>query len=338
MNETVLAALDLSIGYGRGREAVRRVFSGINCGIHRGELVSLIGPNGIGKSTLLRTLGGLHPALAGSVVLCGREIHEYPSNQRAEKLGLVLTDRVRAGSMKVRSLVALGRYPHTPWSGALGRKDWEAVEASLGMTALEDLAGRYFSELSDGEKQKVMLARAIAQEPTVLILDEPTAFLDLPGRIEVVGILKKLTRDKDVAVLLSTHDLDLALKTTDRLWILSEGVFASGAPEDLVLNGSLGKAFHGRGLSFHPAEGQFVMHEGHGTVVYVSGKGLEAVWTKRALERDGYSVEEGEQEPCVRVGPGEKGGVHWCLRAGDETFSGTDILSLVSTLQKKIRP
>lgn len=333
MHETVLQGENLSVGYHTGRGSTKAVFSGIDCRVRRGEMVNLIGPNGIGKSTLIRTLGGLQPPLAGRAVLCGRNIHEYTAMERAVKIGLVLTDRVRVGAMKVRSLVALGRYPHTPWSGSLGRKDREAVEASLEMAGLADLADRFFSELSDGEKQKVMLARAIAQEPRVLILDEPTAFLDLPRRIEVLSILKRLTRQNDIAVLLSTHDLDLALKTADRLWVLSRESLASGAPEDLVLNGALERTFSGHGLTFNTAEGQFVMQEPHGTRVFLSGEGVEAAWTKRALERDGYTVESGPGEPLVRV---EGTPAVWSAVIGGETFPCKDIFELVSTLRRRL--
>ena len=338
MNGTVLAGEGLSIGYTHRRGIIRVVFEPVDCGIRCGEMVNLIGPNGIGKSTLLRTLGGLLPPLGGVVRLGGRNIHEYNSIERAARLSLVLTDRVRVGSMRVRSLVALGRYPHTSWSGNLRREDTEAIEAALEMTGLSGLSGRYFSELSDGEKQKVMLARAIAQEPVVLILDEPTAYLDLPRRIEIVSILKKLTRNNNIAVLLSTHDLDLALKTADRLWILSRDSFVTGAPEDLVLNGCLEKAFSGHGLTFDSREGQFVTHEPHGTDIFLSGDGLESIWTRRALERDGYTVHFGPGEPGVRIETSPAGEVSWVLEAFGNSYNYGSILSLVDGLRDIVQP
>lgn len=334
MNRVLLSAENLAIGYSQGHRVLRTVLDGVSCSVRPGELVSLIGPNGIGKSTLLRTLGGLQTPLKGKVCLCERDIHEFTAMDRATKIGFVLTDRVRVGSMKVKSLVALGRYPHTPWSGALGKKDRAAVDASLEMTDLAGLADRYFSELSDGEKQKVMLARAIAQEPKLLILDEPTAFLDLPRRIEVVRILKRLTRQSDIAVLMSSHDLDLALKTSDRLWIMSRNALTSGAPEDLVLNGSLEQAFSGHGLIFNTAEGQFVTHEPHGTVVYLSGGGVETAWTRRALERDGYSVETGIGDPLVRVGAAADGKkLQWTLHINGDSRVFETIFDLISSLR-----
>ncbi|MBN2050650.1 MAG: ABC transporter ATP-binding protein [Spirochaetales bacterium] len=330
----VLRAEELTVGYQRGPKVQREVMAGISCTLSLGEMVALIGPNGIGKSTLLRTLCGLQPAQRGKVFLRNRDIREFSTQERAVELSVVLTQRVQAGSLRVFSLVGLGRYPHTPWRGALGKRDREVVEEALRMTDTLPLAHRCVSELSDGERQKVMLARALAQEPTVLVLDEPTAFLDLPRRVEIVGILKKLTREKGIAILLSTHDLDLALKTADRLWLMSEAGLSAGAPEDLVLNGTLEHTFSGHGLVFNPADGQFVLHEGHGKPVYLSGEGIEALWTRRSLEREGYSVLAGIGRPTVRVERSAEEQTFWVVEVDGSTVACRTILDMIIALRQ----
>ena len=168
----------------------------------------------------MRTLAGLQKPLAGEVFLEDRDLHGLTESERARLLGLVLTERVDVGNLSAYALVALGRYPYTGWDGSLSPADEEVVRWAIDAVGARDLAARSVGELSDGERQKVMIARALAQEPAVLLLDEPTAFLDLPRRVEIVQLLRRLVGDSDRAVLLSTHDLDLALRCADRLWLL----------------------------------------------------------------------------------------------------------------------
>ena len=301
MTATILQTSGLCIGYAPKRRPRIAVAADIGVELLKGELVCLLGPNGAGKSTLMRTLAGLQKPLAGEVLLKDRDLHGLTESERARLLGLVLTERMDVGNLSAYALVALGRYPYTGWDGRLSSEDEEVVRWAIDAVGARDLAARSVGELSDGERQKVMIARALAQEPAVLLLDEPTAFLDLPRRVEIVQLLRRLAgdRDRDRAVLLSTHDLDLALRCADRLWLLpQDGPLQTGAPEDLVLSGAFQQAF--ADVEFDPAIGSFhLAQEPEGSVGLV-GEGLHALWTARALERAGFSVAE-DAPMCVEI-------------------------------------
>lgn len=295
----MLQACDLGIGYAPRRGPRLEVALHLDAHLLAGELVCLLGPNGAGKSTLMRTLAGLQKPLAGAVFLKGRNLHGLSERARARRLGLVLTERIEVGNLAAYALVALGRYPHTGWAGRLSPADEAVVRWAMDAVGARHLAGRSVGELSDGERQKVMIARALAQEPAVLLLDEPTAFLDLPRRVEVLQVLRRLAGDRDRAVLLSTHDLDLALRCADRLWLLPpNGPLQIGAPEDLVLSGAFQRTF--ADVEFDPALGSFhLAREPEGEVGLV-GAGLHARWTARALERAGFRV-AADAPMCVEL-------------------------------------
>ena len=246
----LLAARDLSVGYaGRHR---RVVLSRLSLTIEPGQLVVMLGPNGAGKSTLLRTLTGMLPPLAGEVEIAGRSLKALSAKQLARRIGVVLPERVMPGMLSAYDLVALGRYPHTGWSGGHRSRDDEIIRRAMSSVGISHLSRRDVTELSDGERQKVMIARALAQEPKLLILDEPTAFLDLPGRVDVMSLLGRLPHraDSAAAVLLSTHDLDLALRTADQVWLLDRrGGMQTGKPRDLLQDGAFEIAFESDELS-----------------------------------------------------------------------------------------
>ncbi len=287
----VLQIENLMIGYPQGRDK-KIVAQDINVDLHSGELVCLLGPNGAGKSTLMRTISGSQQPLAGQVFLEDQLIHSLTARQLSKKLSLVLTERVHAGMLTAYEVVALGRYPHTNWAGKLTSKDHEIIQWSIDMTGANELAGRTLGELSDGERQKIMVARALAQEPEIMILDEVTAFLDLPRRVEIMQLLRKLAHETEKAILLSTHDMDLALRSADRIWLLPKGgQLHVGAPEDLVLNGTFEKAFTSEGVSFNRFSGSFQMQKSSEQPVQLIGEGEEAAWTRRALEREGFAIQ-----------------------------------------------
>ncbi len=301
--DALLEARTLSVGYRQSGPHPRPVVEGVNVEMKRGELICLLGPNGAGKSTLIRTLCGMQAPLAGKVLLAGEPLEKLSAREVARRMSLVLTERVAVGLMPVATLVALGRHPYTRWRGRLSPEDREAVWHAMTDAGIETLAYRPVCELSDGERQKVMIARALAQEPQVMILDEATAFLDLPRRVELMHLLRRLTRTKRRAILLATHDLDLALRCADRLWLLPlGGPLQQGAPEDLVLDGTFGGAFAGEGVQFDPGSGAFSLQETKRGSVALRGGGISAMWTYRALERAGYRVTpEGETPVGVDV-------------------------------------
>ncbi len=225
-----------------------------------GELTVLLGPNGAGKSTLLRTVAGLLPALGGSAALHGTDLLSLAPASRARRIAVVLTERVEAGLLTARQLVALGRHPHTGAGGTLRAADHTAVDDALAAVRAEHLAGRRVGRLSDGERQRVLVARALAQDPELLLLDEPTAFLDAPSRVSVTGMLQRLARERGMVVVASTHDVELALRVADRAWLLDRTAgIRSGRPAELVADGAVGRAFDSDELSFDPAAGTFVM-------------------------------------------------------------------------------
>jgi iron complex transport system ATP-binding protein len=285
----LLRTNDLQTGYHSGGKRI--VVSGAlpELELQPGRLICLLGPNGSGKSTLLRTLAGLQPALNGTIDVPGIEVHK-PA-ELARKISLVLTDRVRGNNLTVQSLIELGRYPYTGWLGVLDEADKAAVEWAIGATGIGALRDRKVHTLSDGESQKMMLARALAQDTPILMLDEPTAHLDLPSRIRLMRLLHQLAGQTRKAILLSTHELDLALQVADVVWLLEAGGrLHQGAPEDLVLNGVFEAAFAEDNIVFDKEAGVFVIHAAPGKPVLLTGGGIAFFWTQRALRRAGFTV------------------------------------------------
>lgn len=262
--------------------------------ISAGRLICLLGPNGSGKSTLLRTLAGLQPALGGRVEIQGQ--WGLSSTGLAKKISLVLTDRVGGNNLDVSSLVALGRYPWSGWLGGLQETDKTAIDRAVAAAGIGELLGRKVFTLSDGENQKVMLARALAQDTPILMLDEPTAHLDLPSRIRLMRLLHRLARELDKGILLSTHELDLALQVADEVWLLEAGGvgatagFHKGTPEDLILTGIFEAVFAREDVVFDRAAGVFRIPPEGQVQIRLEGEGVEAYWTRRALQRAGFSV------------------------------------------------
>jgi iron complex transport system ATP-binding protein len=306
MNESipVLSALNLTIGYTSRKQAGRVVAESLTIDLWPGQLVCLLGPNGAGKSTLMRTLAGLQPPVNGIIKLGEQSITDVSPAQLARSLSLVLAERVEAGNLRVRELVTLGRTPYTGWLGRNTQDDIDKVEAALRMTDTLQYQARRVDQLSDGERQKVMLARALAQDTDLILLDEPTAHLDLPNRVEMMLLLHQLTRQTRKAILLSTHELDLALQAADRLWLLAPGGrLATGAPEDVVLSGHFEATFtqsNARaGFYFDRETGSFAIHaDGSGPAITLTGEAGLVFWTRRALQREGFRVNQTATSEC----------------------------------------
>lgn len=289
----LLQTEDLSIGYSSPRRPARVVAAHLNLHLKRGELVCLIGANGTGKSTLMRTLCGLQRPLAGRVVVGGEDLHTLPLERIATHLSIVLTERAPLGAVDGYTLVSLGRTPHLAWHGRHTEADQARIRWALEAVGGWHLADQLVDEVSDGERQKLFIARALAQETPLMLLDEPTAFLDLPRRVEITRLLRRLAHESGQAVLLSTHDLDLALRSADRLWLIAAGgQIQCGAPEDLVLQGALARAFQAEGVEFDVSSGTFRLAHPRGAEIAVIGSGLRAEWLRRALVRVGYTPTE----------------------------------------------
>jgi iron complex transport system ATP-binding protein len=333
--DPVLTANDISIGYVHGRHRTEVIAEHLSVSLFPGELVCLVGPNGSGKSTLLRTLAGIQKALSGEIRIMDAEIGAQGPRSVARFLAVVLTEPVNAGLMTAEAIVSLGRYPHTGWSGRLSSKDRGAVHWAMETVGATALAHRRCSDLSDGERQRVMIARALAQEPQIMIMDEITAFLDLPRRVEIMGLLRNVTRDHGKAAILSTHELDLALRIADRIWLLEPGgTLHVGAPEDLVLSGVFERTFRGRGLTFDSRRGSFQFQSPHRCAIRVTGEGPYAFWTAHALEREGFGPGPDSLEPVAHVEVNE---CHWRTHVNGEIHEHASVYDLLCFLRAKFQ-
>ncbi len=256
----LLRTMELVLGYA-GRKQKKVISSVLNLVLHPGELVALIGKNGTGKSSLIRTLTGLQKPLSGTILICGKKLNHLSARQLATCMSLVLTDKVSVQQLTVNHLVEMGRYPHTGWFGRLNTKDKELVNQALEWVGTLPFAKHYVGELSDGEQQRVMIARALAQDTPLLFLDEPTAHLDISSKIEVMSLLKRLTVAVKKTVLLATHQLDLALRIADKLWLLqTDGSIICGTPQELGNSGVLTKIFASEYMDFNSKTLTLEMH------------------------------------------------------------------------------
>lgn len=287
----------LRTGYTERRRSVV-ISPDLSLSILPGEIVMLMGPNGSGKSTLMHTMAGLLPPLAGEVELGEKPLSSLTMKEVARQLSLVLTERIPAGNMDVWEVVTIGRYPYTGFRGVLSAEDKRICEEALTTCRLTELRERIFDTLSDGEKQRVMIARALAQETPLILLDEPTAHLDLPSRLEVTTMLRTLAHKLGKSILISTHELDLALGWADTIWLLDRsGAITAKAPEDLILDGDIERVFGDPRLRFDQERGEFSIAEEPGQQIHLTGEGLRYSWTCRALHRLGYGIISGDLPP-----------------------------------------
>ncbi|MBL7842609.1 MAG: ABC transporter ATP-binding protein [Cyclobacteriaceae bacterium] len=272
----------LAIGYRTG-STQNTLLENLNLIVRKGELICFMGPNGIGKSTLIRTLAGLQSSISGRVFT-----HQQDLKPGIEKsISLVLTDRITAVNMTVQELVTYGRYPYLDWNLKLTAEDNNIIQQAIAQTHIENLAQKKLYELSDGQMQMAMIARALAQDTPVLLLDEPTAHLDLNNRVEIMNLLRNLAHHSGKGILVATHELDLALQTADTIWLTGKNKnILTGIPEDLVLNGSFDDIFQFKGFDLKTGK---VFHEAwRGISIALIGEGYEYLWTKNALERNGF--------------------------------------------------
>ena len=286
----VLEARGLAVGY-RGEA----VLKDLDFACEAGRFVSLLGPNGVGKTTLLRTLSRHLPALAGEVFVMGRPLAEYRALDLARIMAVVLTEKITPPLLTVREFVALGRYPHTGYLGHLREHDRERVAASLAAVRAGHLAERQFSDLSDGERQKALIARALAQEPRLLFLDEPTIHLDLKHRIEVMAILRELCRERGITVLASLHDVDVAAKVSDRVLLVKDkGISAGGSPETVLDAAAVSRLYDMDQAVFDSALGGLeILARGHRGRAFVAGGMGHAASVCRMLAKKGFTLAAG---------------------------------------------
>ena len=298
--EKAIQAQALTIGYSdnKGKKVVQR---NVNLTLYGGEVTCLLGLNGAGKSTLIRTLCGFQPPLEGNVLLRGKSLDKYSQNEFAREVGVVLTDRTNAGGITVYDLVSLGRHPYTGFFGNLKPSDHKIIEESLQAAGIAHKSTNYVSELSDGERQKVMIAKVLAQQCPIIILDEPTAFLDITARIETMVLLRRLAKEQNKAIVLSTHDIDSAIGMADTLWLLSKGKdVRSGSPEDLIMDGTMGEFLSKENIVFDSATGKLTATVQQIRHIGVTGDFNTAYWVGNALVRNGFTPSS-EQKDGINI-------------------------------------
>jgi len=332
----LLEARRLTVGYGGPRGGGCPVLRDVDLRLKPGELVGLFGANGSGKSTLLRTLAGLQRPLAGAIRLGGRGADAFSPRQRARMVSVVLTGHHAVPRTRVDQLVAIGRHPYTNWTGLLTDADRAAVDDALRSTRMDHFKDRTLDRMSDGERQRAMIARAVAQNAPSMLLDEPTAFLDLPGKAEILRLLRDLAHERGLAILLSSHDLSFLLRVADRCLVMDgAGAIHDGAPEDLVLDGTIGRVFDRPGVRFNEDSGLMEIDRPSRGSVALQGSGRARSWTAGALGRRGFAVNPPTGPPVAEVDVDVRGGsTRWILRAGSERTEARSIAELLERLEE----
>lgn len=258
MNGETIRLENLSIGYKEKGKTSKCIARNIDAVLHRGELTFLLGANGAGKSTLMRTMTGFLAPLGGHVIIEGKYMNLFSNRELAKRIGVVLTERPELGQMTVNDLVGMGRSPYTNFMGKLSNEDAVIVRKALELVGMSEFCERMADTLSDGERQKAMIAKALSQETPIILLDEPTAFLDFPSKVEIVLLLRKLAHEERKTIFLSTHDVELALQMADNLWLMKRGdSLKTGTPRELADAGVLNHFFRGDNFLFDAKDMRF---------------------------------------------------------------------------------
>jgi iron complex transport system ATP-binding protein len=280
----------LSVGYHHGKKT-DCVATHLNATMRQGELVCLLGANGAGKSTLLRTICNFQPLLSGQITIQGQSLTHLSEKEISRMISVVLTDRIVVPNATIYELVSYGRSPYSGLFGRLTHRDKQIINKAIEQCGISHKKDALLSSISDGERQKAFVAKALAQDTPIIILDEPTAFLDLPARVEIIQLLRQIASHAGKSVLLSTHDLDLALQMADHLWLLPQGgPLITGSPEDLLLKNAFQKLFQNKGIQFDANTGLFRVEYEHSQKLPVKGHGFEYVLLRRAFARRGIKT------------------------------------------------
>lgn len=326
----VLETKRLTTGYLESKNRKKVVSLDLHLSIRNGELIALLGPNGSGKSTLMKTLAGLQKPLSGDVVIADKKLSVLKAKELAFLISLVLTERIDVINLKVWDVVSVGRYPYMGFMGNPSQRDKEIITQALADCGLIGFQNRLFSELSDGEKQKVMIARALSQDTPLIILDEPTAHLDLPNRIDLMRMLYTLSKKTGNSILISTHELDLAMQWADTIWLMDNtGKVDVGCSEDLVLDKKFSKVFDSAYAAFDLQKGIFQMKEQPIAIVDVSPDSIPEIWLIRALERRGFSIGKDGAIAKIRYDGG-----FWMLKTLSDTYRFDSIEQILDFFQQ----
>jgi len=288
MKKSTIIAKNLTLGYSN-RKPKKAVLENLSFQLFENELTCLLGPNGVGKSTLIKAILGQLKPWNGELTLNEKNIQNFSNGELSKALSVVLSEPVLPGNMTVGQLVALGRIPHTGWTGRLDMHDRDLVENALYLTKTEELKDERLSEISDGQRQKAMIARALAQDGKVMVLDEPTAHLDLVNRYQIMHLLRDIATKQQKSILVVTHDLEIALETADRLLLLSNTFpLVSGLPEDLVVLGQLDRLLPGDEFRFNIEKGK-IEQKNPASELMITGNQVIGFWVRKALEKAGIN-------------------------------------------------
>jgi iron complex transport system ATP-binding protein len=310
----ILSFNNLEIGFVSGK--FRRVLlPPIQGDADEGELIAVIGKNGIGKSTFLRTITGLQYLIAGDMSVDNRNIKEYSRIQLSAKVGYISTEIIKVSNMRVCDLVSLGRFPYTNWLGRLNDSDEKIINEAIIKTGMADFRDRPITELSDGERQRAMIAMVLAQDAKLMVMDEPTAFLDISSKFEIMHLMHELTRCRNKTIIFSTHDLSTAVSQADKIWLLREQGLLEGAPEDLMLAGIFNTLFDESLVRFNAYDGSFTIRNEEKGKINVKGEGDRKYWTEKALIRAGYTISDSNSSIEVEA-PSELNTKWKCQTAG----------------------
>ncbi len=330
LKDSILNINLLEIGYTAVRKRNSLLFP-VSAVAKKGEIIALIGRNGAGKSTLLRTIAGLQPQLGGKISFRDRLLNCYSRKELARKVGYVSTEPVKIANMTAWDLVALGRFPYTNWIGRISDTDNRIIMESLAQTSMLGAKDKYLSEMSDGERQKIMIARVLAQDAELMILDEPSAFLDAGSRYEILNILHRLSSEKGRTIIYSTHDLQMALTQSDKIWLITGGKLKEGAPEDLMLDGSMNELFESRDVHFNPSDGTFSIKRKNKGSIFIEGEGNIKYWTVKAVKRAGYAITGCSGCPSIRI-PNETDR-NWYFHTDEKSIAFASLYDLVYYLR-----
>jgi iron complex transport system ATP-binding protein len=329
----ILSLKSLEIGYVSGRKK-NILLPPLNASAHEGELIAIIGRNGIGKSTLLRTLAGIQQNLGGDVSYFGKNINEYSGSDLALKVGYISTEAVRVANMSVYDLVSIGRFPYTNWIGKINTDDHLIIMNALEMTSMSSFCHKYITELSDGERQKAMIARILAQDTGLMIMDEPTAFLDIGSKYEILHLMHQLTRNSGKTIIFSTHDLQSAVSQSDKIWLLLDEQLKEGAPEDLMIEGAFDHLFESSHVKFNSADGSFSFRGAERAAFYVEGQGQVKHWTEEALKREGFKVVKEMTQPFIKLS--STGRKTWVLESEVSSVEFLSVYDLIGYLSREV--
>ncbi|MBT3585902.1 MAG: ABC transporter ATP-binding protein [Halobacteriovoraceae bacterium] len=306
MSAASLTTKKLNIGYGK-----KEILADINFELFPGEVIGVLGKNGTGKSTLLKTLCGLLPSLGGSVELLGNPISSFSRREMAQKVSVVLTGGLPASSLSVEEVFRLGRYPYTNYWGELKEDDLAIIHEAMEIVGLLPFRNANFFELSDGQKQKTLIGRALAQDTPVLILDEPTSFLDIPSKMEIVKLLKIIAKEKGKAVLFSCHDWELVLSMLPLSLLISNNELYLSSPEDLVMNGKMASSFLSEQFRFDIADARFKEKNYHDKKIFLEIEDPDTLkWAGHFLSKLNYQVVDNHLSAEAKVS--FRSGI-WCL-------------------------